>query len=159
MSITWLSSKRSTQKRTYIFTLCGISVIILTPSPLHPHIHSIVKLCRKGALQTKRKAFFKKMCFQIFLESQHSWNAGNSNNVNNVSQNTINVLFLCILLLLLLFAYMALFVCLFFVLLVFMLLFSCLLFILLCLFVLVVVLFVLACFCWWGCCSFRCRWL
>ena len=61
MSITVLSSM-------YKFTLYGTSVIILSPPPLHPHIHSIVKLSRKGASQTKREAFFKKMCFQIFLE-------------------------------------------------------------------------------------------
>ena len=59
----------------YIFTLYRISVIILTPPPLHTHIHSIVKLCRKGVLQTKREAFFKKMCFQIFLERGERWRA------------------------------------------------------------------------------------
>ena len=40
-------------------------LIILTPPSLHPHIRSAVKLCRKGALQTKREAFFKQMGFQI----------------------------------------------------------------------------------------------
>ena len=38
-------------------------------------IHSTVKLCRKGILQTKREAFFKKMCFQIFLERRERWRA------------------------------------------------------------------------------------
>ena len=44
-SITRLSSKRFTQKlRTYLHCT-GQSVIILTPPPRHPHIHSLVKLC------------------------------------------------------------------------------------------------------------------
>ena len=73
MSITWLSSKRFTQKSMYIFTWHGTSVIILAPPPLHPHIHSVVKLCRKGVSQTKREAFFKKVCFQIFLERGERW--------------------------------------------------------------------------------------
>ena len=60
----------------YIFTLYRTSVIILTLLLLHPHIHSTVKLCRKGVLQTKREAFFKKMCFQIFLERGERWRAG-----------------------------------------------------------------------------------
>ena len=68
MSITCLSSKRFTQKSLYKFTLYRTSVIILTLPPLYTHIHSIVKLCGKGVSQTKREAFFKKMCFQIFLE-------------------------------------------------------------------------------------------
>ena len=38
-------------------------------------IHSTVKLCRKGILQTKREAFFKKMCFQIFSERGERWRA------------------------------------------------------------------------------------
>ena len=59
----------------YIFTLYRTSVIILTPPPLHPHIHSVVKLCRKGVSQTKREAFFKKMCFQNFLERGERWRA------------------------------------------------------------------------------------
>ena len=59
----------------YKFTLYRTSVIILTPPPLHPHIHSIVKLCSKGVSQTKREAFFKKMCFQIFLERGERWRA------------------------------------------------------------------------------------
>ena len=67
MSITRLSSKHFTQKKYYIFTLYRTSVIILTPPPLHTHIHSAVKLCRKGVSQTKREVFLKKM-FQIFLE-------------------------------------------------------------------------------------------
>ena len=75
MSITWLSSKRFTQKGMYIFTLYRTSVIILTPLLLHPHIHSTVKLCRKGVLQTKREAFFEKMYFQIFLERGERWKA------------------------------------------------------------------------------------
>ena len=37
----------------YKFTLYRTSVIVLTPPPLHTHIHSIVKLCRKGVSQTK----------------------------------------------------------------------------------------------------------
>ena len=73
MSITWLSSKRFTQKSMYVFTLHRTSVIILTPPPLHPHIHSTVKLCRKGVSQTKREAFFEKMRFQIFLERGERW--------------------------------------------------------------------------------------
>ena len=75
MSISSLSSKRFTHKSMYIFTLYRTSVIILTPLPLHPHIHSTVKLCRKYVLQTKREAFFKKMCFQIFLERGEIWRA------------------------------------------------------------------------------------
>ena len=55
------------------FRLCNTSVIILTPPPLHTHIHSIVKLCRKGVSQTKREVFFKKMCFEIFLERGGRW--------------------------------------------------------------------------------------
>ena len=43
-------------------------MISITPPPLHPHIYSIVRLCRKGALQTKREAFFKKMCFEIEIK-------------------------------------------------------------------------------------------
>ena len=62
MSITWLSSKRFTQKCMYVFTLYRTSVIILTPFPLHPHIHSVVKLCRKGVLQTKREAGSYRCC-------------------------------------------------------------------------------------------------
>ena len=46
---------------------------MLTPPPLHPH--SIVKLCRKGALQTKREVFFENMCFQTFLERGERWRA------------------------------------------------------------------------------------
>ena len=75
MSIKSLSSKRFTQKSMYRFTLYRTSVIILTTPPLHPHIHSIVKLCRKGVSQTKREAFFKKMYFQIFLERGERWRA------------------------------------------------------------------------------------
>ena len=75
MSIAWLSSKCFTQKRIYPYLLYRTSVIILTPLPLHPHIHSTVKLSRKGVLQTKRAAFFKKMCFQIFLERGERWRA------------------------------------------------------------------------------------
>ena len=59
----------------YIFTLYRIPVIILTPLLPHPHIHSTVKLSRKGVLQTKREAFFKKMCFQILLEREERWRA------------------------------------------------------------------------------------
>ena len=55
MSITWLSLECLTQKSMYIFTLYRMSVIILTPLPLHTHIHSIVRLCRKA----KRKVFFR----------------------------------------------------------------------------------------------------
>ena len=75
MCITWLSSKRFTQKGMYIFTLYRTSVIILTPLLLHTHIHTTVKLCRKGVLQTKREAFFKKMCFEIFLKRGERWRA------------------------------------------------------------------------------------
>ena len=50
MSITWLSSKCFTQNGMYKFALYRTSVIILTPPPLHTHIHSIVRLCRKGVL-------------------------------------------------------------------------------------------------------------
>ena len=57
----------------YKFALHRTSVIILTPPPLHTHSHSIVKLCRKGVSQTKREAFFKKMCFQFFLERGERW--------------------------------------------------------------------------------------
>ena len=59
----------------YIFTLYRTSEIMLTSPPLHPHIRSTVKLCRKGALQTKREAFFKKIFFQIFLERGERWRA------------------------------------------------------------------------------------
>ena len=59
----------------YIFTLYRTLVIILTPLLLHTHIHSTVKLCRKGVLQAKREAFFKKMGFQIFLEREERWRA------------------------------------------------------------------------------------
>ena len=51
----------------YKFTLYRTSVIILTPPPLHPYIHLIVKLCRKGVLQTKREVFFENMFFRFFL--------------------------------------------------------------------------------------------
>ena len=51
----------------YIFTLYRTSVIILPPLLLHTHIHSIVKLCRKGVLQTKREAFFEKTFFRFFF--------------------------------------------------------------------------------------------
>ena len=75
MSITRLSSKRFKTKSMYKFTLHRTSVIILTPPPLHTHIHSIVKLRRKCVSQTKREAFFKKMCFQIFLDRGERWRA------------------------------------------------------------------------------------
>ena len=52
----------------YIFTLYRTPVIILTPPLLHTHIHSTVKLYRKGALQTKREAFFKNMFSDFFLK-------------------------------------------------------------------------------------------
>ena len=48
-------------------------MVILTLPPLHPHIYSVAKLCRKGALQTEREVFFKKMWFQIFLEGGGRW--------------------------------------------------------------------------------------
>ena len=56
----------------YRFTLYRTSVIILTPSPRHPHIHSTVKLCRKGVLQTKREAFFEKIVFRFFLKEERT---------------------------------------------------------------------------------------
>ena len=59
----------------YVFTSYMTSVIKLTPPPLHTHIHSTVKLCKKGVLQTKREAFFEKMCFQIVLEKGERWRA------------------------------------------------------------------------------------
>ena len=74
MSITWLSSKRFTQKSMYKFTLYRTSVIILTPPPLHPHIHSIVKLCRKGVHKPREKRSLKR-CFQIFLQRGERWRA------------------------------------------------------------------------------------
>ena len=49
------------KKIIYIFTLYRTSVIILTPPLLRPHSYSVVKLRGKGALQTKREPFFKKM--------------------------------------------------------------------------------------------------
>ena len=39
------------------------------------HTSTRAKLCRKGGLQTKREAFFKKMCFQIFLQRGERWRA------------------------------------------------------------------------------------
>ena len=86
MSITWLSSKRFTQKSMYIFTLYRTSVIILKPLHLHPHIHSTVKLCRKDVLQTKREAFFKRNlnisgCVGLFL---HTSNILSTNSLSKV---------------------------------------------------------------------------
>ena len=55
-----------------IYTVQDISNHINTTSststqPLNPR--------RKGVLQAKREAFFKKMCFQIFLEKGERWRA------------------------------------------------------------------------------------
>ena len=88
MSITWLSSKRFTQKSMYKFTLYMTSIIILTPPPLHTNIHSIVKLCRRGVSQTKREAFFKKMCFQIFLSGLRRMLMNRLPNYNHSTKHT-----------------------------------------------------------------------
>ena len=82
MSIAWLSSKRliCTKKYVHIYTVQDISNHINTTSSTstHPHIHSTVKLCRKGVSQTNRESFsfsFLKMRFHIFLKRGERWRA------------------------------------------------------------------------------------
>ena len=71
MSITWLSSKRFTQKCVYIFTLYRTSVIVLKPPPLHPLIHSIIKRVQKSCFYKPREKPFLKWCvFRCFLKEE-----------------------------------------------------------------------------------------
>ena len=41
-----------------------------THANISTHIHSIVKVCRKGALQTKSEAFLKRCVFRFFLKEE-----------------------------------------------------------------------------------------
>ena len=73
--MTYISSKRFTQKKyVQIYTVQDISNHTNTTSSTSTHpLNS--QTVQKSVSQTKREAFFKKMCFQIFLQRGERWRA------------------------------------------------------------------------------------